>query len=76
MRFDRISTLFKSLGMSKLFCPSSPLPDFVRLSGCKVNKLTQSDLKRLGLPDAAGEVKRAVLKTPLEFPKARTRRRK
>ncbi|KAJ8586617.1 RNA polymerase I associated factor, A49-like protein [Rhizopogon salebrosus TDB-379] len=44
--------------------------------GCKVNKLTQSDLKRLGLPDAAGEVKRAVLKTPLEFPKARTRRRK
>ncbi|OJA20553.1 hypothetical protein AZE42_07068 [Rhizopogon vesiculosus] len=44
--------------------------------GCRVNKLTQSDLKRLGLPDAAGEVKRAILKTPLEFPKPHIRRRK
>ncbi|OAX37723.1 Rpa49 subunit specific to nuclear RNA polymerase I [Rhizopogon vinicolor AM-OR11-026] len=44
--------------------------------GCQVNKLTQSDLKRLGLPDVAGEVKRAILKTPLEFPKPHTRRRK
>ncbi|KAG2143922.1 Rpa49 subunit specific to nuclear RNA polymerase I [Suillus cothurnatus] len=43
--------------------------------GCKINKLTQSDLKRLGLPDSAGEIKRAILKTPLEFPKPRMRRR-
>ncbi|KAH7882046.1 Rpa49 subunit specific to nuclear RNA polymerase I [Phlebopus sp. FC_14] len=43
--------------------------------GCKITKLTITDLKRLGLPDSAGEVKRAVLKTPLEFPKPRTRRR-
>ncbi|KAG1733711.1 Rpa49 subunit specific to nuclear RNA polymerase I [Suillus lakei] len=43
--------------------------------GCKINKLTPSDLKRLGLPDSAGDVKRAILKTPLEFPKPRMRRR-
>ncbi|KAG1838570.1 Rpa49 subunit specific to nuclear RNA polymerase I [Suillus subalutaceus] len=43
--------------------------------GCKINKLTQSDLKRLGLPDSAVDVKRAILKTPLEFPKPRIRRR-
>lgn len=43
--------------------------------GCKINKLTPSDLKRLGLPDSAGDVKRAILKTPLEFPKPRVRRR-
>jgi DNA-directed RNA polymerase I subunit RPA49 len=46
-----------------------------RSLGCKINKLTQSDLKRLGLPDSAGEIKRAILKTPLEFPKPRMRRR-
>ncbi|KAG1732682.1 Rpa49 subunit specific to nuclear RNA polymerase I [Suillus paluster] len=46
-----------------------------RSLGCNVNKLTQSDLKRLGLPDSAGEIKRAILKTPLQFPKARMRRR-
>ncbi|KAG8215168.1 RNA polymerase I associated factor, A49-like protein, partial [Butyriboletus roseoflavus] len=43
--------------------------------GCKINKLTMHDLKRLGLPDSAGETKRAVLNTPLEFPKPRVKRR-
>ncbi|KAF9239431.1 Rpa49 subunit specific to nuclear RNA polymerase I [Melanogaster broomeanus] len=43
--------------------------------GCKINKLTVTELKRLGLPDSAGEIKRAVLSTPLEFPKPRSRRR-
>ncbi|KAG6331705.1 hypothetical protein ID866_7385 [Astraeus odoratus] len=43
--------------------------------GCKICKLTVTDLRRLGLPDSAGETKRAVLKTPLEFPKARVKRR-
>ena len=33
------------------------------------------DLKRLGLPDSAGETKRAVLGTPLVFPKPRVKRR-
>ncbi|KAG9308698.1 Rpa49 subunit specific to nuclear RNA polymerase I [Chiua virens] len=45
-----------------------------KLMGCKINKLTVHDLKRLGLPDSAGEAKRAVLKTPLEFPKPRVKR--
>lgn len=43
--------------------------------GCKITKLITSDLKRLGLPDSAGETKRAVLNTPLEFPKPRVKRR-
>ncbi|KIK92192.1 hypothetical protein PAXRUDRAFT_147843 [Paxillus rubicundulus Ve08.2h10] len=43
--------------------------------GCKVNKLTVAALKRLGLPDSAGETKRAVLNAPPEFPKPRMRRR-
>ncbi|KAF8549007.1 RNA polymerase I associated factor, A49-like protein [Imleria badia] len=43
--------------------------------GCKISKLTIHDLKRLGLPDSAGETKRAVLSTPLVFPKPRVKRR-
>ncbi|KAH0833917.1 RNA polymerase I associated factor, A49-like protein [Lanmaoa asiatica] len=43
--------------------------------GCKISKLSMQDLKRLGLPDSAGEMKRAVLGTPLEFPKSRIKRR-
>ncbi|KAG6374130.1 RNA polymerase I associated factor, A49-like protein [Boletus reticuloceps] len=43
--------------------------------GCKISKLTMHDLKRLGLPDSAGETKRAVLSTPLAFPKPRVKRR-
>ncbi|EMD35139.1 hypothetical protein CERSUDRAFT_116615 [Gelatoporia subvermispora B] len=42
--------------------------------GCKVEKLDQAQVKRLGLPDGAAEAKRAVLKVPLEFPKTRVRR--
>lgn len=43
--------------------------------GCKIGKLTMQDLKRLGLPDSAGETKRAVLDVPLEFPKSWIKRR-
>ncbi|KAH9943769.1 RNA polymerase I associated factor, A49-like protein [Amylocystis lapponica] len=42
--------------------------------GCKIEKLDHKQLKQLGLPDAAGDTKRAVLKVPVEFPKVRQRR--
>jgi len=45
-----------------------------RSLGCTIGKLSQQDLKRLGLPDSAATEKRAVLKTPLTFPKPRLRR--
>jgi DNA-directed RNA polymerase I subunit RPA49 len=43
--------------------------------GCTVGKLSQQDLQRRGLPESAASEKRAVLKTPLTFPKPRLRRR-
>ncbi|KAI0270488.1 Rpa49 subunit specific to nuclear RNA polymerase I [Gloeopeniophorella convolvens] len=39
--------------------------------GCTIGKLSQQDLKRLGLPDIAASNKRAILKAPLTFPKPR-----
>jgi len=46
-----------------------------RSLGCTIGKLSPQDLKRLGLPDSAGQEKRAILKTPLTFPKPRLKRR-
>jgi len=43
--------------------------------GCLISKLTQKDLSLLGLPDSAGEAKRAVLKCPVQFPKPKMRRK-
>ncbi|KAI6142478.1 Rpa49 subunit specific to nuclear RNA polymerase I, partial [Pisolithus tinctorius] len=37
--------------------------------GCQITKLTPADLKRLGLPNNAAEMKHALLKVPFEFPK-------
>ncbi|GBE87161.1 RNA polymerase I associated factor, A49-like protein [Sparassis latifolia] len=42
--------------------------------GCKVEKLGPTELKWLGLPDTAGQTKRAILKVPVEFPQARNKR--
>jgi DNA-directed RNA polymerase I subunit RPA49 len=41
-----------------------------------MTKLSPADLKRLGLPDSAAHTKRAVLKVPLTFPKARFGKKK
>ncbi|KAF8259326.1 Rpa49 subunit specific to nuclear RNA polymerase I [Lactarius quietus] len=46
-----------------------------RSLGCTIGKLSPQDLNRLGLPDKAASEKRAVLKTPLTFPKPRLKRR-
>lgn len=43
-------------------------------TGCIIKKLSPTELKERGLPDAAAETKRAVLKIPLEFPKSRVKR--
>ncbi|VDC02261.1 unnamed protein product [Peniophora sp. CBMAI 1063] len=42
--------------------------------GCTVRELPVAEMKRLGLPSSAAS-KRAVLTTPLTFPKPRTKRR-
>ncbi|KAH9054896.1 RNA polymerase I associated factor A49-like protein [Lactarius vividus] len=53
---------------------SKRVNDLFRSLGCTIGKLSQQDLKRLGLPDSAANEKRAILKTPLTFPKPRGRR--
>ncbi|KLO18764.1 Rpa49 subunit specific to nuclear RNA polymerase I [Schizopora paradoxa] len=47
---------------------------YFKLLGCKIEKLSAPELARLELQGST-EVKRAVLKVPLEFPKARIRRK-
>jgi hypothetical protein len=64
--------LFKSLGtrrttMLRLFSDMGHV-------GCTVSDLNLVELKRLGLSETASS-KRAVLKTPLTFPKPRAKRR-
>ncbi|KAF8064010.1 Rpa49 subunit specific to nuclear RNA polymerase I [Lyophyllum atratum] len=43
--------------------------------GCKITVLGERERTRLGLPDSAAAVKRAVLNAPLVFPKPRIRRK-
>ncbi|KAL5478826.1 RPA49 [Sanghuangporus weigelae] len=45
-----------------------------KLLGCEIEKLSAVEINRLGLPATAADQKRAVLRVPLEFPKARVRR--
>ncbi|KAN0142082.1 RNA polymerase I associated factor, A49-like protein [Lactarius tabidus] len=54
---------------------SARVNSLFRSLGCTISKLSQQDLQRLGLPDSAASEKRAILKTPLTFPKPRLRRR-
>ncbi|KAH9003792.1 RNA polymerase I associated factor A49-like protein [Lactarius hatsudake] len=53
---------------------STRVNNLFRSLGCTIGKLSQQDLKRLGFPDSAANEKRAILKTPLTFPKPRRRR--
>ncbi|KAH9044916.1 RNA polymerase I associated factor A49-like protein [Lactarius deliciosus] len=53
---------------------STKVNNLFRSLGCTIGKLSQQDLKRLGVPDSAANEKRATLKTPLTFPKPRRRR--
>jgi DNA-directed RNA polymerase I subunit RPA49 len=70
----RVNQLFRTLG--KFLSVKKSLRVTAHLStGCKIEKLRPNDLKRLGLPDSNGENKMAVLKVPLQFPKASGRRK-
>jgi hypothetical protein len=74
MTVPAVNTLFKTLGgCFPALCPIKLIHDY---AGCTVAKLAQADLKRLGLPDSAGQTKRAVLKVPLTFPKPRAGKKK
>ncbi|KAI0742841.1 RNA polymerase I associated factor, A49-like protein [Daedaleopsis nitida] len=57
-----------------LSMPPKRVNDLFKSLGCTIKKLTFTELKERGLPDAAAETKRAVLKVPLEFPKSRVKR--
>ena len=72
MFFARVTLLFKSLGT--LSCINRLDADSDVTVGCTIKKLSFNELKERGLPDVAGEKKRAVLKVPLEFPKTRIKR--
>ena len=74
---NRVNGLFKSLGTMCLsvVVMTEQLFTIGTSLGCTIGKLSSQDLKRLGLPDSAGQEKRAILKAPLTFPKPRLKRR-
>ena len=53
----------------------SKLTSYRPISGCKIEKLTKKELARRRLPESEANTKRAHLTIPLEFPKARVKRR-
>ncbi|OSX57880.1 hypothetical protein POSPLADRAFT_1155569 [Postia placenta MAD-698-R-SB12] len=57
-----------------LSMPTLTVNTLFKTLGCKIEKLDQKDLKRLGLPDSAGANKRAVLRVPVQFPQPRAKR--
>ncbi|EJF57477.1 RNA polymerase I associated factor, A49-like protein [Dichomitus squalens LYAD-421 SS1] len=57
-----------------LSMPPAKVSGLFKALGCTIKKLSPTELKERGLPDAAAETKRAVLKIPLEFPKSRVKR--
>ena len=51
------------------------LTSYHPISGCKIEKLTKKELDRRRLPESEANTRRAHLTIPLEFPKARAKRR-
>lgn len=76
MPVTKVNQLFKSLGefvdKFPVFCRSNTSHT---LLGCKIEKLTKKELDRRRLPESEANTKRAHLTVPLEFPKARVKRR-
>jgi DNA-directed RNA polymerase I subunit RPA49 len=64
-----------TLVAADLAMPATKVNQLFKTLGCSMSKLTQKDLTLLGLPDNAGETKRAVLKCPIRFPKPRMRKK-
>ena len=76
MPVAKVNQLFKSLGtyVSQLSTFAEVTP-YHLFSGCKIEKLTKKELDRRRLPESEANTKRAHLTVPLEFPKARIKRR-
>jgi len=76
MPASKVNQLFKSLGTSVVqFSRPARLISHHLLSGCKIEKLAKKELDRRRLPESEANTKRAHLTVPLEFPKARAKRR-
>ncbi|KAI0744617.1 RNA polymerase I associated factor, A49-like protein [Earliella scabrosa] len=73
LRIDDYATDTESVAHD-LSMPPAKVNGLFKSLGCTIKKLTLTELKERGLPDAAAEKKRAVLKVPLEFPKSRIKR--
>ncbi|KAF7977898.1 hypothetical protein HWV62_2454 [Athelia sp. TMB] len=73
LRVDDFAT-DSTLLATDLSMPVAKINTLFKSLGCTISKLTQRDLAVLGLPDTAGETKRAVLKCPVQFPKSRVKR--
>jgi DNA-directed RNA polymerase I subunit RPA49 len=76
MPVSKVNQLFKSLGTSVIRSPRfAKLTPCHPFSGCKIEKLTKKELDRRRLPESEANTKRAHLTVPLEFPKAKVKRR-
>ena len=72
----KVNQLFKSLGaFVSRFSTLRRTNVLLATSGCKIEKLTKKELDRRRLPESEANTKWAHLTVPLEFPKARVRRR-
>jgi DNA-directed RNA polymerase I subunit RPA49 len=74
MPVAKVNQLFKSLGVFVAPHFSEATSHRPHL-GCKIEKLTKKELDRRRLPESEANTKRAHLTVPLEFPKARVKRR-
>ena len=72
----RINEYFKLLGLYQNMFLVFNSGWFVKFKGCKIEKLSPSDMSRLGLNAGTEGHKRAILSVPLDFPKAKLKRRK
>lgn len=77
MTFDdfRVNDLFKSLGQQPCLALLSITYVLFHWLGCKISPLAERDCTRLGLSSSALGTQRAMLKTPVVFPKPRAKRR-
>ncbi|GLB44229.1 putative rpa49 subunit specific to nuclear rna polymerase i [Lyophyllum shimeji] len=55
--------------------PVNEINTLFKSLGCKITVLGERERARLGLPDSAAAVKRAVLNAPVQFPKPRMKRK-
>jgi len=74
LRVDEWATDTAALA-GDLSMPVAKVNQLFKSLGCKVEKLTKKELDRRRLPESEANMKRAHLTVPLDFPKARMKRR-